>query len=282
MSMRAYALSGNVRDDQEVGSAYLGIFNPYELVAFDAEYPVDKKPWTCTKEIVVSDYGAQIVAGCLASHRKPSDCGVQHARPGAKLSKESWLFRPLPIWDSTESFNDDEGNLNTDLMEGRLPDEYYLGVLGSERLTKERGAAYKKYCDRSPIHGNNTTPDEMSILPMMYSTLKGRVSLMPDNTPINEMSDQDCKCAHPSCKRVRQYEIGCDWDKCCELCHKHDGTKHTPACDAKHGSTAKAEDRSPLPRRTRGMQPPLYAGRRKLLRGVWGRTLPELRGMYCN
>ena len=37
-------------------------------------------------------------------------------------------------------------------------------------------------------------------------------------------------CANPQCTRPRQYEEGCDWDKCCKKCHTSKGLFHEEWC----------------------------------------------------
>ena len=39
------------------------------------------------------------------------------------------------------------------------------------------------------------------------------------------------KCANPSCNRVRQYEVGCCWDRCCKQGFNTYCREHDEACD---------------------------------------------------
>ena len=45
----------------------------------------------------------------------------------------------------------------------------------------------------------------------------------PDPSPV-------LKCATPGCNRNRQYEEGCEWDRCCKQCLLTDGEIHEPWC----------------------------------------------------
>ena len=38
-------------------------------------------------------------------------------------------------------------------------------------------------------------------------------------------------CALEGCNRARQYEVGCDWDRCCKRCFVTEGEQHDPCCD---------------------------------------------------
>ena len=50
----------------------------------------------------------------------------------------------------------------------------------------------------------------------------------PTILPITE------KCALRGCRRRRQYEYGCDWDRCCKKCFNTHGEEHEPWCDAEN------------------------------------------------
>ena len=38
-------------------------------------------------------------------------------------------------------------------------------------------------------------------------------------------------CALEGCNRARQYEVGCDWDRCCKRCFVTEGQEHDQWCD---------------------------------------------------
>ena len=41
------------------------------------------------------------------------------------------------------------------------------------------------------------------------------------------------KCAYEECSRIKQYEEGCAWDRCCKECLLTNGELHTEECDAR-------------------------------------------------
>ena len=52
---------------------------------------------------------------------------------------------------------------------------------------------------------------------------------------VGEMdSDDDSDsglCALEGCGRPKEYENGCDWDRCCKRCFISEGEEHDPCCD---------------------------------------------------
>ena len=75
---------------------------------------------------------------------------------------------------------------------------------------------------------------------LLVPTLVGRTG--GSTTPPSDMPEQahradryPAMCATPGCSRPRQYEDGCDWDRCCKSCLSTDGQRHDSGCKVPAG-----------------------------------------------